>query len=72
MERRGKRRNESRSRLSEGEKEAGMIVSEGQREALLELQRTWVPCDGNHEWITDEEHPELKYCAKCMIIKEDD
>lgn len=53
--------------------EAGMIVTEGQREALLELQRNYIPCDGNHEWVTDEDHPgDAPHCAKCFVIKEEE
>lgn len=50
--------------------EAGVIVTEGQREALLELQRDYVPCDGNHEWVDDEENVGEQYCAKCMVIRD--
>lgn len=63
------RRNGLNRRLSEGEEEAGMVVTEGQHKALLELQRTWIPCDGDHEWVDDEKNQGEQYCAKCMVIK---
>ena len=28
-------------------------------------------CDGNHEWVIDEEFPEETYCSKCFVIKDD-
>lgn len=50
--------------------EAGMLFREGQLESLLELQRNYVPCDGIHEWVYDEENKSEQHCAKCMVIRE--
>lgn len=47
-----------------------MLVEKSQYEALLEFQRNYVPCNGNHQWVDDEENEGDQYCEKCMVIKE--
>jgi hypothetical protein len=40
-------------------------------DALLDYQKSAPLCDGNHEWVVDEEHPDdPPHCAKCFVIKE--
>lgn len=50
-----------------------MIVDKETYEAMLEHQKTYVPCgDKEHTWVDDEENEGERYCSNCMLVKDSD
>lgn len=47
-----------------------MVVTKEVYEAMLEHQRNYVPCDGKHQWVDDEENEGEQYCSNCMVVKD--
>lgn len=50
-----------------------MLAADLDSLALGEYIKNAPLCDGNHEWVADEEDEKQgeQHCAKCFVIKED-
>lgn len=40
-------------------------------DSMIDYMKNAPVCDGNHEWVTDEEYPDdPPHCWKCFVVKE--